>query len=57
MKKRFVDWEVLNPKLPIFLNKNLSSEQLDRLVDMIEEELILEKAKEIKEKRSKKDET
>lgn len=55
MKKRFVDWDYLQDKLPVFLNGTLTEDKLDRLVDLIEEELILKKAEEIKEKRSKKD--
>lgn len=51
---RFVRDEILLPKLPVFLKSgsSLTEDQLDKLVDLIEEELILKKAEEIKEKRA-----
>lgn len=54
VKKRFVNEEILLGKLPVFVHTDVTEEQLDKLCDLIEEELILKKAKEIEEKRAKK---
>lgn len=51
MKKRFVSDEVLIPNLPVFLPAGQTEESLERVIDIVEEHLILEKAKEIEEKR------
>jgi hypothetical protein len=48
---RFVSEHYLLPKLPAFIKTEVNNAQLDRLVDLIEEELILKKAEEIKERR------
>lgn len=52
-KQRFINDYYLLPKLPVFCLEALDEEALDKLVDLIEEELILKKAEEIKEKRNK----
>jgi len=55
-KERFVTDTFLLPKLPAFLcGSSISSEKLDKLIDRIEEEVILKKAKEIEAKRKKED--
>lgn len=54
-KKTFVNWEILKDKLPAFIHGNQTDESLNKLIDFIEEDLILKKAEEIKVKRSNKD--
>jgi hypothetical protein len=52
-KERFVNEALLVRYLPVFIcGPNKTEEQLDRLIDLIEENLILEKAKEIEAKRA-----
>lgn len=49
-KERFVAWDVLKEHLPALLNglESVTEERLDRLVEFIEEELILRKAAQIR---------
>ncbi len=48
-KQRFVTWETLKPHLPAFVCKaNLSEGDLDKIVDLIEHQLILEEARKIR---------
>lgn len=54
-KIRFINEQILLEKLPVFLCGTLTEVQLEKLADLIEEELILSKAKEILDKRSKND--
>jgi len=56
-KERFVDEKTLIQHLPIFLcgMKDRSDAKLEKMIDMIEEEVILERATEIKISKMKED--
>jgi len=51
-KERFVNEAVLVRSLPVFLCGIKTEEQLEKIIDLIEESLILEKAKEIEARRA-----
>ena len=51
-KITFVNWEILKNHIPVFINPPITTEeQADKLIELIEDGLILKKAEEIKKKR------
>lgn len=54
-KERFVNEAILVKHLPIFFGGSKTEEELDKMIDFIEETLILEKAKEISLRRTNED--